>query len=115
MSVMADLLKKIRKVDNFYKVCDIAKEHGYKLTNHNKEHQMLSFQRGNAIVVVSLTRFTVMTTITHPKKGRKQLTRSGLDIGSLAEIFKNPRVHTGKGYFSKKDLVKYAKQKNTGN
>lgn len=43
-------------------------------------------------------RFTVQTTIDHPKKGRNQLNRKNLSIDQALPLFDNPRLHTGKGY-----------------
>lgn len=41
---------------------------------------------------------TVGTCIDHPKQGRTQLFRKYVYGEQLEAIFKNPRVHTGKGY-----------------
>lgn len=45
--------------------------------------------------------FTVQTWMNHPKKGKTQLNRKDVSIGLLGEIFKNPRIHTKKGYYLK--------------
>lgn len=42
----------------------------------------------------------VQSAINHPKKGRTQLHRRGIDLIALEKLFENPRTHTGKGYYS---------------
>lgn len=44
---------------------------------------------------------TVATCINHPKQGKTQLFRKNVSFDELDKIFKNPRVHTGKGYQTK--------------
>lgn len=46
---------------------------------------------------------TVATMIDHPKKGKTKLYRRGLGQAQLEAVFKNPRLHTGKGYYTKKE------------
>ena len=48
-------------------------------------------------------RFSTLTTLDH-KKGRKQLTRKNLTYNELLHVFKNPRIHTNKGYYKKPTL-----------
>jgi hypothetical protein len=49
------------------------------------------------------TTFSVSTTLKHPKhKSRTQLHRKNLSVVQIMNVFDNPRVHTGKGYFKKK-------------
>jgi len=43
--------------------------------------------------------FTVQTTLDHPKRERRQLNRKGLKFDQCVELLKNPRKHTGKGYY----------------
>ena len=45
--------------------------------------------------------YTVQTSLKHPKQGKTQLNRKNIGIKQLEEIFKNPRIHTGKGYYRK--------------
>ena len=44
---------------------------------------------------------TIATYLQHPTQGRTQLFRRELSNDEVAEIFKNPRKHTGKGYHRK--------------
>jgi hypothetical protein len=48
--------------------------------------------------------FTVGTAIRHPKQGRTQLFRKDVELDLLEKIFKNPRIHTSKGYQKKKGM-----------
>lgn len=45
--------------------------------------------------------FTVQTAISHPTKGKTQLNRRDVTLMQLKDIFKNPRIHTRKGYYQK--------------
>ena len=47
-------------------------------------------------------RLTVATIINHPKVGRRQLFRKHITIHELDNILINPRIHTGKGYYTTK-------------
>jgi hypothetical protein len=87
----------------------VAKEHGYEerreeisstlffkdVVASNDEHNSCP-----TLVNVFYTTRGVMTKISHPKSGYNELWRSDAydSPTSLAAIFKNPRMHTGKGY-----------------
>ena len=43
-------------------------------------------------------RFTVATTLNHPKKGKNQLYRKNLTLEEVFAIMQKPRLHTPKGY-----------------
>jgi hypothetical protein len=59
------------------------------------------FERGGATVDVWPTTGTVGTYVDHPSQGKTQLYRR--DMGdSLGAVFDNPRVHTGRGYHSRR-------------
>lgn len=45
--------------------------------------------------------YTVSTYIDHPKMGPGQLYRRELRESEVKQILKNPRVHTGKGYYER--------------
>lgn len=47
------------------------------------------------------TKMTVATCLDHPKKGKTQLFRKNVDEEDLRKILKNPRAHTGRGYYTK--------------
>lgn len=48
---------------------------------------------------VYITKMSVTTYMNHPKKGKGQLYRKNVNLPELIKIFKNPRQHTGKGYY----------------
>lgn len=45
--------------------------------------------------------FTVGTALDHPTKGKTQLFRKGLTESQVFALLRNPRKHTGKGYYRK--------------
>jgi hypothetical protein len=59
----------------------------------------LTFTRGSCILNAIIPTLSILTTLNHKKRGRKTLERHGLDFDTIKGIFKNPRVHTGKGYY----------------
>lgn len=52
-------------------------------------------------VMVYFTTGTVSTALYHPKSGKTQLHRREIYHDELEQIFKNPRRHTGKGYYKR--------------
>jgi len=45
---------------------------------------------------------TVGTCIEHPRQGKTQLFRRNVNLATLREIFRDPRIHTGQGYQRKR-------------
>jgi hypothetical protein len=45
---------------------------------------------------------TTKTSMDHPSRGSTQLFRRDLSAGEHQAVLNNPRVHTGKGYYTKK-------------
>ena len=45
--------------------------------------------------------YTVGTAINHPKQGKTQLFRRDCSIDDVAGILRNPRSHTGRGYYQR--------------
>lgn len=86
----------------------IAKKFDWKLVDWQENIYMVSYKKlvgesSIARVNIYLTTMTVGTSLEHPKKGKTQLFRKvGFDRKLLEKIFKNPRQHTGKGYYKKK-------------
>lgn len=83
-----------------------AKQHNWTWKEHRGDGNVLVFERYDKEghrqqVNVYFTTGTVSTALWHPKKGKTQLHRKGVDEELLVEIFKNPRVHTGEGYYFK--------------
>lgn len=88
----------------------IAEKHGWVLVKHQPEIYMVSYKKayngGTARINVYMTKGTVATSLEHPTKGKTQLFRKGLFLWALEEIFRNPRKHTGVGYYTKKNDIK---------
>lgn len=81
----------------------IANLEGYREAYFNEVSRVISFAKpGERLhrirINVYYTTGTVGTCINHPRMGRTQLFRRNADIVKLAEIFRNPRVHTRNGY-----------------
>lgn len=83
----------------------LAKEHGWELHDYQENIGMISFVKvingDPARINIYATKMTVATCISHPRCGKTQLFRKGVDNKLMAQIFKNPRVHTHKGYRKK--------------
>lgn len=83
----------------------LAKEKRWDFLCYQENIKMASFTKTingeQARINIYHTTMTVATCINHPKKGKTQLFRKGVDNRLLAKIFKNPRIHTDKGYQTK--------------
>lgn len=79
----------------------IAESRGWQKTDATNNGIMMTFIRGKMKVEIWPSRMTVATMLRHPKKGKSKLYRCQVTFELLDEIFKNPRVHTGKGYYEK--------------
>jgi len=94
-------LTKVRKA----RVIGIAEKHDWNEMIEQDNIGMISFfkkiQGFECRINVYLTTMSVTTYIKHPKKGRGQLYRKAVDPKQLNKIFKNPRQHTGIGYYTK--------------
>lgn len=82
-------------------VSQAAQERGWTQVAHNETSRVLGYTRGDERVNVYYTTGTVGTCVDHPSSGRTQLFRQGQDSAGLNDIFDNPRVHTGTGYYRK--------------
>lgn len=51
---------------------------------------------------IYLSTMTIQTALDHPHQGKTQLTRKRVSALEFAELLKNPRAHTKKGYYTKK-------------
>ena len=80
----------------------IAERHGWYVLAHHPQSYVLIFANSSEEerVNVYYTTGTVATTLRH-RKGKKQLFRRNRTLSDLGQIFKNPRVHTGVGYYRK--------------
>ena len=77
---------------------DLAKKYEWREIDHQVNTYMLSFGKVNDRINVYYSRMTVGTCLDHPQKGKTQLYRKRVDQELLEKIFKNPRIHTNKGY-----------------
>lgn len=78
----------------------IASEQGWAEIDHQENIKMISFRSAQRRINVYYSKMTVATCVDHPKYGRTQMFRRGIwDEAELRTLFKNPRVHTGGGYF----------------
>jgi len=66
---------------------------------------MISFVKDidghQARINIYTSKMTVATCVNHPKKGKTQMFRRNVGEKLMNKIFKNPRVHTDKGYQTK--------------
>jgi hypothetical protein len=87
------------------KIQSIAISNGWKVIDHQQNIGMISFHKvfngDYARINIYYTKMTVATCINHPKKGKTQLFRKNVNLKLLDKIFKNPRQHTGMGYYTK--------------
>jgi len=83
----------------------IAQSYGWKEVDHNKNSRMISFKKESTRINVYYTTGTVGTCLNHPKSGKTQLFRRDITINTLKDIFLNPRVHTGGGYYKRKNIT----------
>jgi len=83
-------------------VSAIAVMHGWVLIDNQQNIGMCSYSKeynGEAARVnVYRSKMTVTTALKHPKRGKNQLHRKNVSSELLEKIFKNPRIHTEKGY-----------------
>lgn len=79
----------------------LAKVYGWVETTHDTKTQLLSFTRKGKVVNVWYGTMTVGTFLHHPRKGKTQLFRKNVSMKLLEFIFNNPRLHTGKGYYTR--------------
>lgn len=80
---------------------------GWRVGTYNKQNKSLLFRPMDLKspfknLIVYSTTMTVSTAMKHPKMGDTQLYRRNVSMTALEKIFKNPRIHTGRGYYNKK-------------
>lgn len=81
----------------------LAATYGYhKVDTSSSTAPMASYRRGSCRLNFWLTTGTVGSYLVHPKKGKSQLFRNKVDHSQADAIFKDPRIHTGKGYSTTK-------------
>ena len=86
---------KISEIEN------IAIENGWEFLDFQPGIGMISFFKDESRINIYITKMTVATCINHPKKGKTQLFRRNVSLQELKKIFKRPRIHTNKGYYTR--------------
>lgn len=86
---------------NKAEIIKLAKSNDWELLDDQPDNVMVSFYKPEMRINVWYTKMTVATCINHPKQGKTQLFRKNVSMGLLDKIFKNPRIHTFKGYYTK--------------
>ena len=81
-------------------IMHLARDCGYELLMVNEPTNMLRFTNGREQINVYVGTMTVTTELKHPEKGKTQLHRRNVSMELLEKIFKNPRQHTGRGYYT---------------
>lgn len=83
----------------------LAANNGWTFKEEQKNIGMISFQKiidgFTCRINIYVTTMSVTTYIKHPKKGKGQLYRKFVNRKLMKMIFKNPRQHTGIGYYTK--------------
>ena len=86
------------------RIDSITEEFNYdKLNVHpNDRGRMCSYEsREDSVKIhVYLRTGTVATCLEHPRSGKTQLFRRNNTLSDIKDIFENPRIHTGRGYYT---------------
>lgn len=93
-----------RARDTDYRVLafdDMAKRFGWDFLDLQETNKMVSYSKDDNRLNVYYTTGTIGTVINHPKRGKTQLFRRNLTEKETEQLFKNPRTHTAKGYYTK--------------
>lgn len=91
--------------DNLFLIRELAKLHEWHEIDHQANIFMVSFKREKVRCNVYYSKMTVATAMYHPKHGKSQLYRRNITPDELEKIFEWPRIHSGRGYFEKKNIV----------
>jgi len=89
-------MKDISKIVRGIKI--MAKIHKWVFLEFQEDIGLVSFTKDDMRINIYASKMTVGTCINHPKQGKTQLFRKKVTPKEMNKIFKNPRVHTNKGY-----------------
>ena len=69
----------------------------------NEESKVISFRNEDETYRINVyyTTRTVGTCVDHPSQGKTQLFRRNVSYEELTNLFNNPRIHTGRGYYKR--------------
>lgn len=84
---------------NLFLVVELIQQNNWEVLKYHDKNYILNLKRGQVKMNVYLSTLTIQTSMKHPKRGRTQLNRKNLTQNELRAVFKDPRVHTKKGYY----------------
>ena len=91
--------------ERLQQITDIAQKYTWWVLDYQENIGLISFSNaindGVCRINIYVSKMTVSTSLDHPKQGKTQLFRRSVDKTLLTSIFKNPRVHTNRGYQKK--------------
>ncbi len=92
----------MKEIITLIDVSTMAESHGWNLIDNQQSIGMCSYSKticgAKARINIYRSKMTVTTYIHHHKTGKNQLFRKKVSPELLDKIFKNPRIHTDKGY-----------------
>ncbi len=75
---------------------------GWRPVEHKPDQFMIRFKKGkDTLLDYWYSKNTVGTVVSHPSGRRQPLFRRNVDKAMLQTLFKNPRAHTGEGYYER--------------
>ncbi|KXZ51160.1 hypothetical protein GPECTOR_13g647 [Gonium pectorale] len=78
-------------------------QQGWTYTGHNSNSRVAFYENDAGVKLdYYYTTGTTKTSMDHPKRGSTQLFRRDLSEREYNAVLDNPRVHTGKGYYTKR-------------
>lgn len=85
---------------NFYSIYSFIIKHGWYIEKYEDLTYKLILTKNNVQLSVYLSTMTVQTSMSHPRKGKTQLTRRDITPKEFERLLINPREHTGKGRYN---------------
>jgi len=83
------------------KIRDLADLNSWQEIDLQEKTTMISFRKAGMRMNIYYTKMTVGTAMRHPKMGSTQLYRRHVTDEQLYKLMRNPRHHTGRGYYKK--------------
>lgn len=87
--------------DDIFNIRFLARANNWEEIDLQEQNRMISFSRDGVRMNIYYSTMTVGTAMMHPTKKNTQLFRKHVQLSELDKLFKNPRQHTGKGYYKK--------------